>query len=337
MQFISRRQLFATFLAATILIGTAVAASARAIDRVVVFGDSLSDNGNLSNLAASGGVSYPNAPYDPDSLSNGDVWAEYFATALGVPLEDRAFAGAFTDTRNTVNTYLASQGFPPLAPGMQNQVNAYLGLNGGVANPNNLYTLWGGANDQIQIAAGNSASAANAAANNIQSQITQLANAGATQFLIFNLPDLGSIPLAGDNLVTIAGLNALTTAHNSQLAFNLAQLSLSRPEISIKTLDINALYLDVLNNPGAYNFTNTEDPYVTNLTELGVNATITGVGPVSNYVFWDILHPTTKVHSIISDRALAVVAVPEGNTAGLLGAGCSLLGAGIVIRRRCKA
>ncbi|MBC8136416.1 MAG: PEP-CTERM sorting domain-containing protein, partial [Fibrella sp.] len=39
---------------------------------------------------------------------------------------------------------------------------------------------------------------------------------------------------------------------------------------------------------------------------------------------------------IIAQRALAVV-VPEGSTAGLMGAGCSLLGAGIVLRRRRKA
>lgn len=336
MHFISRRQLFAAFLTATMLVATAVSVSARAIDRVVVFGDSLSDNGNLSDLAATGGVSYPNAPYDPDSLSNGDVWAEYFATALGVPLDDRAFAGSFTDTRNTVNAYLQSQGFPPVAPGMKNQVDGYIGSNGG-ANPNNLYALWGGANDQIQIGLGNSASAANAAANNIRDQIAQLANAGATQFLVFNLPNLGSTPLAAGNPAAQFGLNQLTTAHNSQLAFNLAQLSLSRPNISIKTVDINSLFVDVLANPGNYGFTNTTNPYVTNAGELGVNATITGVGPASGYVFWDLLHPTTTVHEIISQRAVAVVVVPEGSTAGLLGAGCSLLGAGVVLRRRRKA
>src|SRR5580700_5150096 len=62
---------------------------------VVVYGDSLSDNGNL--FAATG---QPPAPYFEGRRSNGPVAVEQLATALGVPLHDFAWIGATTGIGN---------------------------------------------------------------------------------------------------------------------------------------------------------------------------------------------------------------------------------------------
>ena len=67
------------------------AASAAPFSSVVVFGDSLSDNGNV--FAATG--FFPPAPY-AQRFSNGPVAVEYMASALGLPLVNYAHGGATT-------------------------------------------------------------------------------------------------------------------------------------------------------------------------------------------------------------------------------------------------
>ena len=90
----------------------AVPASAGPYDTFVVFGDSLSDNGN--NAAAglfdplqviTGNTYIPSNTYAPHTYSNGPVWASDFAAMIGLPLgpslaggTDFAFGGATTGT-----------------------------------------------------------------------------------------------------------------------------------------------------------------------------------------------------------------------------------------------
>jgi hypothetical protein len=57
--------------------------------RLVVFGDSLSDNGNLFEL-----IGQPLPPYWDGRSSNGPTYAEQLAQLLHVPLDDLAFGGA---------------------------------------------------------------------------------------------------------------------------------------------------------------------------------------------------------------------------------------------------
>src|SRR3954467_13444925 len=70
-------------------------ALAESISAVVVYGDSLSDNGNL--FAATG---QPTAPYLQGRKSDGPVAVEQLAAALGVPLIDVAWIGATSGIGN---------------------------------------------------------------------------------------------------------------------------------------------------------------------------------------------------------------------------------------------
>jgi phospholipase/lecithinase/hemolysin len=56
---------------------------------LVVFGDSLSDNGNLFDL-----IGFPQPPAWEGRASNGPTYAEQLAKMLHVRLDDRAFAAA---------------------------------------------------------------------------------------------------------------------------------------------------------------------------------------------------------------------------------------------------
>lgn len=327
----SRRGLLSAVLSLPAVLG-ATGVYARPINSIVAFGDSLTDNGNLSALS---GGTFPDTTansslgerpaYLAGRLSNGTTWAENLAASLGVPLTNRAFAAALTDTRNT------AQGFLPAAQGMQTSVNAYVGSIT-VADPNTLFVLWGGANNYFNINPGNPV-------GDLSGQVNQLIAKGASQFLIVNLPNLGDTPGGAASGVG-AALNGATALHNTGIAGLVSSVD-ALAGIDAKLLDVNALFTQVRAAPGAFGLTNVTTPYVRSgifngqLTQ-GFDPTI--IDPTQNadnYLFYDEIHPTAAAHRLIAQRALAVV-VPEGGTAGLLAVGGAMMGAGLVVRRRRK-
>src|SRR5688500_5638293 len=73
-----------------ILLVLAISLGAAPFTRIVAFGDSLTDNGNLYASEA-----YPpSPPYFEGRGTNGPVAVEYLSAALGVPLLDFAVYGA---------------------------------------------------------------------------------------------------------------------------------------------------------------------------------------------------------------------------------------------------
>jgi len=162
----------------------ASSAKASSYSGLVVYGDSLSDNGNLYGVAA-----YPpSPPYYQGRFSNGPVAAEQLAAMLGVPLYDFAFGGATTGIGNYVDngtqTTLGTFGLP----GMQGE----LALSAPILTPplttTALFMVWGGANDFL---VGGSISTAVA---NIDSIIATLQGDGAKYILVPGMPDLGVTP-----------------------------------------------------------------------------------------------------------------------------------------------
>ncbi len=68
---------------------------------LLVFGDSLSDNGNY--FALTGGQYPPSPPYYQGRFSNGPVWPEVTADLADVPLKDFAYGGATACEANQVS------------------------------------------------------------------------------------------------------------------------------------------------------------------------------------------------------------------------------------------
>ena len=62
----------------------------RPVSRMVVFGDSLSDNGNLKRRL----MIFPNSPYWFGRFANGPNWTEYFADRTGLSVQNHAYGGA---------------------------------------------------------------------------------------------------------------------------------------------------------------------------------------------------------------------------------------------------
>ena len=260
---------------------------------IYVFGDSLSDNGNIPKLY--GTYARPTPPYYPGRFSNGPAYAEYLPGLLNVPaanFTDDAIGGALSGTANLGN-------FP--AAGTENEVERYLAT-GRTANSRDLFVLWTGANDYLGLAgAANPAiplpvvqavltQVAATAVGNISNEVTQLAGTGVKNFLVPNLPNLGITPtLNGTPAGADIGLFA-TTAHNADLTQSMAQLS-RQLHVNIVLADVDTLVADAVAHPAKYGLTNVTQ-------ECVLNATC--VAQKQPYLFWDEEHPTEQFHQIFA-------------------------------------
>lgn len=136
-------------LASVALLATMVVPSARA-GSLYVFGDSLSDNGNLNRLLPGSVGPQGSSPTDSDGgrFSNGPVWAEDLPAMTGLnflPRNDYAYGGAFTGPMQ-VGPITESNLAGPEAPGVSEEI-AQFAAGGGSFAPSDVVTLWAGANN----------------------------------------------------------------------------------------------------------------------------------------------------------------------------------------------
>jgi outer membrane lipase/esterase len=265
--------------------------SAQTIEGVTTFGDSLSDNGNA--FGASGGTVPPSPPYFNGRFSNGPVWVEGFAAELKLPAgasNNFAFGGATSGTANTVSNAL---------PGLTTELDRFL-LTSPRVNPNQLFVVWVGANDYLGGGVINPATVV----GNISTSLQRLTGAGAQQFIVPNLPDLGRIPAGAANPIQSAGLSQLTAAHNSALRTSLQTISQNNPNVSIIPTDIASLFSSVIANPARFGFVDVTQPCLNTATGAVC------ANPDTN-LFWDPLHPTAAGHRLIGAYALDTVIAPR--------------------------
>ncbi len=325
------------------------ATAATLFSGLYIFGDSISDTGNVFNVSTALNASNPNIPIIPPSpfysngrFSNGPVWVDYLAQDLGLSLTpytdptlgtqpiqgiNFAFSGATTGTDNTI--------FPSL-PGLQQQIGFFDNLipASQTADKNALYIVLAGANDYLPTQSSfKPYTEPDKTIENITSAVRSLAALEAKNIMVVNLPDLGKLPLTSGT-PDANRLNALTKKHNSSLFKTLDNLSDDlAPDVNLISLDFNSAFNDAIANPAKYNFTNVTDrclfnPQCTNPNE---------------YLFWDQIHPSTATHKILGQLAYSRLtaptepgkSVPEPASAlGILAFGA--LGAGSVFKGKQK-
>ncbi len=290
--------------------------SAPGFSKLIVFGDSLSDVGNIASRAeAKFGVRYPSGDFnyadgrftdgpatDPASQNHAGVWHEQLARELGLSPAtassdgglDFAFGGATTADGSSEHDVVSGR-LTLTIDNMGRQVDDY--LKGRSAEPGALYILWGGANDLL---GDRSAANVNATAARISGLVNRLAGAGARSFLVANVPPLGEVPLEAGKPQQAAELNAASSQFRSRLNADLsaAEAGFSSAGLSVKVyrLDIFDLFSRVLQSPASYGFAN--------VTQSAQGQPVLP----DKYLFWDDLHPTTSGHFQIAQAALGLLA-----------------------------
>ena len=322
---LGRRSVRLSALVALSLTAGTAASAQRSFTSLTMFGDSFSDVGNASALT-NGSV--------PSRISNGPVWSDFLGALIGRTADVKP---AFVDRTPTGVYAVALALTNSSSTGTATQVGLWCGFNGTVctraADPTGIYTLFSGGND-IRNAAGLGTDAARraasvAAAQNLLTQGASLTQLGARNILFAYLPDLGLTP---DRITSPQSgtLSDLTRLFNATLATGIGQLRLATPTANLFDLRLDNLFTNLLAQPAAFGFTNTN----TSCVAAGAFPNCTG------YVFFDGLHPSTAAHGFVGSAAYNLVAfdrnvavVPEPATVVLMASGLVLL-AGVARRRQ---
>ena len=175
---------FATLAVAALLAAAAPLANADSFSSVIVYGDSLSDNGNL--YQATGGL-VPAPPYVNGEFSNGPVAVQQLATLLNTPLLDFAYGGATTGIGNIGDGGTQTSFGAFNLPGMQTELAGSAGLIPSTIIPSSLFIVWGGADDFESLSSptvAQSQAAALAAVTNVDGIVAALELEGATNILV---------------------------------------------------------------------------------------------------------------------------------------------------------
>jgi outer membrane lipase/esterase len=208
-----RTRTIAGAIAAALLISSPAFAAKSQFDSVVVFGDSLSDAGNIS-LATNPAIQPPlEFTTNPGAVTVQNV-AGHYGYSLTASLaggSDYAWGGAGVLTN--------SPGTPSAVPTITTQINAYLAA--GKFDSKALYSVWGGANDifYAATAAGAGATAQQLIQQNVQLQIAQLQAAGVPPAQIAALtPQITQAVTAAvtQQVLAAAGVSGFQTAAQAQ-------------------------------------------------------------------------------------------------------------------------
>ena len=299
------------------------AQTAPVFSQIVVFGDSLSDDGNVRHVMEDQYLlSYPGGDFnysdgrftnssdtDPSSDTYAGTWHEQLGlTFLGLSAAtnsldggaDYAFGGATTASGTSERTVISNPfpfgggDFTLTVDNLGKQVDDYLANN--TPDAAALYILSGGGNDIFD---DDSSSHVTETAANVEALVEQLASAGARNILVPNVPPLGLVPLYKDDAATATALNAAAAQYRSELNTDLdaaiATLAGQGITITLYRLDAYGLGYRLAANPEDYGFTNVVD-----------SAQGESVDP-DEYLYWDDLHPTTAGHYQIAAAAFEVL------------------------------
>ncbi|MBV8829767.1 MAG: SGNH/GDSL hydrolase family protein [Acidobacteriaceae bacterium] len=266
-------------------------------NQFVVFGDSLSDTGNVS-ISSSGLL--PGSNYAPGRFTNGTnttpavppggpqgLWIDQLSAASGI-----ADPAPFLSGGTNYAVGLATTGSNGLYD-VGDQVNYYNVAHGFTASPSSLYFFWAGADDLV-----GGSNSGKTAADNLFHHIQTLAGEGGKYFVWFNLPPLGATPRAKTNNA-VAALNAAASQFNAEWSVDVQTLQAAG--VDVIPVDVNNLFAQIAANPSFYGFDNITD------SARGLSS----VNP-DTYLFWDDLHPTTAGHSLIAQLVgRDIAAIPE--------------------------
>jgi outer membrane lipase/esterase len=269
-------------------------AGSPAYSAIYVFGDSYCDVGNI--FIATNKNTPPSPPYFNGRFSNGPLWVDHIASARNLPMTPSLAGGTDYCVGGAHATGPVSTPQGPI-PSVPQQVALYLSQHGGKADPKALYIILGGGNDIIDAnGVGSPQQLGFQIALAISVSELQLRQAGARNFLIPNLFDIGIIPAAQ---AQAAFARQATLAANKSLD-NLLFVEQLLQGMRIRRLDVYSLFQSIVADATHFGFTNITTPC------------FDGVHPPcadpDHTLFWDDRHPTVFGHSffaVLTEGALS--------------------------------
>ncbi len=293
----------------------------------------------------------PEKPYWNYRFSNGRVWSEYLAEMLAIQKSDedvytnKAFGGSWTATYDyqltvwnlirhpigTIKNLIVGKLIPP-SLGLTAQ--AYL-LEHQKVNDESVYFLFSGANDYLNVLQFEAnydqlvmSKYIDNVLDSLAATVFKLEHAGAQQFVIMGLPNLGETPRYV-NTTDREVLNAAVEQHNERLQQRIEEWKVLYPKTDFLYVDIQAYLTKAVSTPEQFGFTNTRDacidvtfpmfsafaksPFANNYVlqyaqVLQYQDKRLAAGEKNfhvcktpdSYLFWDEVHPSTRAHKYLA-------------------------------------
>lgn len=287
---------------------------------ITIFGDSLSDSGQLLGLTAT----EPN----PDG-SAGMIYVDAVARELGLavtpstpllvppaerppPANNYAVVGYRT---GSIFDSIVSQSIvdastvTTVPPGIFRSVrDGYLADPTVTVDPQGLYIVWGGGND-VRDGADSVA-----AADNVVQGVIALHRAGARHIVVNNVPNIGAVPESG-----LLG-NRETRQADAQTANARLAAGLSASGVNVIQTDVYALLDEVAADPTRYGFgavdqsSNCYDDAAVTGVRCQFEDPVFGINGASpdpaRLLFYDGTHPTQHGQAIIGDYLMSFLEAP---------------------------
>lgn len=286
--------------------------SATGFSRIVVFGDSLVDNGNGTYLFTN--KTWPSDPaYMNGRFSNGETWPEQLASLMQVPhVDDFAYGGATTNS--SVAQGLSGYNESIAVPDVRAQLHEYMDSVDGKVDRNALYILSGGSNDVYYGTKEtlNIWRLGNQCAATLKRLAQYLIDLGATTIMIPTLVDGSKVPSTTQYSYVIdqVGGAAYIKHFNTKLEDAVQELqSQNNQKARIVLVDLYERGREILADPEQFGIKNTEDACLVGTTKVekqkGVARHV--CSDPNSYFYWDIFHPTAHTHQLLAQTAQQVL------------------------------
>ena len=278
--------------------------------KLIVFGDSLSDTGNLAI------IDLP-SPYFSNRISDGPVAVDFIATSIGSNANSsRHFLGSPVGFNYAVaGGNIVGDDREDLA----SQIDVHLNRINDQTDPNALYVVFAGGNDLRDIRSIGTASIAaqriNAAVAQLDAQIQRLVDAGARAFFVPNVPNIARIPetlerIPSDQTVS-SRAQTYVQQYNNALAQTLQKYQ-SRSDLAFTTFDLYAAFENILDNFSSFGFRNREEgcfnpsdfPFSVSNPPIELECIIFGF---ESRVFFDNIHPSSRTNELLGAQMVAAL------------------------------
>ena len=287
------------------------------VEQLIVFGDSLQDNGNLIKT-----LKIPGEPFYKGRFSDGKVACEYLVDLIAqkqnsnVPkLLNFAVGGACTSGKNP-KSMLKNHAFS-----VTEQIDRYVAQYGRFSNSDTVMMNGGGNNFLFALHNEKpflNISAVYKVADDLLAMIDRLIKLGARKLIIWNVPDVTHAPaydVSGFPSLAVKGLKKYIFRHinkqNSKLKNGVEVLKRKYPNHSLLLFDAYELLNNTIASPIAYGFENASVACVKSfggVDEKGqIQTNIAIDHDPQTHLFWDYVHPTTKAQKMLTEHIFQTI------------------------------
>ena len=295
------------------LLLTAAGSAQAGFSNVYIFGDSLSDNGNLAAVPDYEFLLYD--PYDA-GFSNGPRAVEVLADYLELPADPALYLVGPTKGTNYAVAGARAAGTDVID--LKAQVTRFMYDMAGNIPSDALYVMAVGGNDVRDARDESNLKTARSiitqAADAIYQDLRKLVTAGAKAIMIINSPDIGSIPethliaeLTGDQRI-IHRTTLLTEEFNRKLTRKLNRIEHDF-HIDLVQFDLFSFFNFFMENNEALGFTNTTDACFSSVTFTYDPECLDGAA-FDQFMFFDEIHPTARLHQRTGRALFSIVPEP---------------------------